>query len=117
MHGSLINVNICCNCFVILDLFKTYRSLNSSNLILQNILFIIFIILIFILVKSDDILKYFGYGFDYTNIYGSLYDYLSSFDEESGSNLSNSEKLKLLYRTDILSMIIFIFTGFLVLIL
>lgn len=90
---------------------------NSSNLILQNILFIIFIILIFILVKSDDILKYFGYGFDYTNIYGSLYDYLSSFDEESGSNLSNSEKLKLLYRTDILSMIIFIFTGFLVLIL
>jgi hypothetical protein len=91
--------------------------INSSNLILQNILFIIFIVLIFILVKSDDILKYFGYGFDYTNIYGSIYDYRSSFDEEYDSNLSNSEKLKLLYRTDILSMIIFIFTGFLVLIL
>lgn len=91
--------------------------INASNLILQNILFIIFITLIFILVKSDDILKYFGTVFDYTNIYGSLYDYRSSFDEESDTNLSHSEKLKLLYRTDILSMIIFIFTGFLVLIL
>lgn len=90
---------------------------NGSNLILQNILFIIFITLIFILVKSDDILKYFGTAFDYTNIYGSLYDYRSSFDEETDTNLSHSEKLKLLYRTDILSMIIFIFTGFLVLIL
>lgn len=92
--------------------------INASNLILQNILFIIFITLIFILVKSDDILKYFGSVFDYTNIYGSIYDYRSSFEEEeSGFNLSHSEKLKLLYRTDILSMIIFIFTGFLVLIL
>ena len=91
--------------------------INASNLILQNILFIIFIVLIFILVKSDDILKYFGYSFDYTNIYGSIYDYRSSFEEDSGFNLSHSEKLKLLYRTDILSMIIFIFTGFLVLIL
>ena len=91
--------------------------INSSNLILQNILFIVFITLIIILVNSDDILKYFGSVFDYTNIYGSLYDYRSSFEEESSFNLSHSEKLKLLYRTDILSMIIFIFTGFLVLIL
>lgn len=91
--------------------------INASNLILQNILFIIFITLIFILVKSDDILKYFGSVFDYTNIYGSIYDYRSSFEEDSGFNLSHSEKLKLLYRTDILSMIIFIFTGFIVLIL
>lgn len=91
--------------------------INASNLILQNILFIIFITLIFILVNSDDILKYFGTVFDYTNIYGSIYDYRSSFEEDSDFNLSHSEKLKLLYRTDILSMIIFIFTGFIVLIL
>ncbi len=91
--------------------------INSSNLILQNVLFIIFISLVFILVKSDDILKYFGSILDYTNIYNNIYDYSSYFDNESKNNLSHSEKLKLLYRIDIISMIIFIFTGFLVLVL
>jgi len=91
--------------------------INSSNLLLQNILFIIFIILVYILVKSDDFLKYFGDLFDFTNIYNNIYNFNESLNEDSNINLTQNEKLKLLYRIDIISMIIFIFSAFLVLIL
>ena len=91
--------------------------INSSNLLLQNILFIIFIILVYILVKSDDFLKYFGDLFDFTNIYNNIYKFNESLNEDSDINLTQNEKLKLLYRIDIISMIIFIFSAFLVLIL
>ena len=91
--------------------------INSSNLILQNVLFIIFIILVYILVKSDDFLKYFGDIFDFTNIYNNIYKFNESLNEDSDINLTQNEKLKLLYRIDIISMIIFIFSAFLVLIL
>ena len=91
--------------------------INSSNLLLQNVLFIIFIILVYILVKSDDFLKYFGDLFDFTNIYNNIYKFNESLNENSDINLTQNEKLKLLYRIDIISMIIFIFSAFLVLIL
>lgn len=91
--------------------------INSSNLLLQNVLFIIFIILVYILVKSDDFLKYFGDLLDYTNIYNNIYNYTNSLDDDYYTNLTQNEKLKLLYRIDIISMIIFIFSAFLVLIL
>lgn len=91
--------------------------INSSNLLLQNVLFIIFIILVYILVKSDDFLKYFGDLFDFTNIYNNIYKFNESLNEDSDINLTQNEKLKLLYRIDIISMIIFIFSAFLVLIL
>lgn len=91
--------------------------INSSNLLLQNILFIIFIVLVYILVKSDDFLKYFGDIFDFTNIYNNIYKFNESLNEDSDINLTQNEKLKLLYRIDIISMIIFIFSAFLVLIL
>ena len=91
--------------------------INSSNLLLQNILFIIFIILVYILVKSDDFLKYFGDLFDFTNIYNNIYKFNESLNEDSDINLTQNEKLKLLYRIDIISMIIFIFSALLVLIL
>lgn len=91
--------------------------INSSNLLLQNLLFIIFIILVYILVKSDDFLKYFGDIFDFTNIYNNIYKFNESLNEDSDINLTQNEKLKLLYRIDIISMIIFIFSAFLVLIL
>ena len=91
--------------------------INSSNLLLQNVLFIIFIILVYILVKSDDFLKYFGDLFDFTNIYNNIYKFNESLNKNSDINLTQNEKLKLLYRIDIISMIIFIFSAFLVLIL
>ena len=93
--------------------------INSPNILLQNVLFIIFIILVYILVKSDDFLKYFGNIFDYTNIYNNIYNYTENINIviDSFTNLTQNEKLKLLYRIDIISMIIFIFSAFLVLIL
>ena len=91
--------------------------INSPNLLVQNVLFIIFIILVYILVKSDDFLKYFGDLLDYTNIYNNIYNYTNSLDDDYYTNLTQNEKLKLLYRIDIISMIIFIFSAFLVLIL
>lgn len=91
--------------------------INAPNLLLQNVLFIIFIILVYILVKSDDFLKYFGDLLDYTNIYNNIYNYTNSLNDDYYTNLTQNEKLKLLYRIDIISMIIFIFSAFLVLIL
>ena len=92
--------------------------INASNILIQNVLFIIFIILVYILVKSDDFLKYFGDLLDYTNIYNNIYNYNNSLlDDDYYINLTQNEKLKLLYRIDIISMIIFIFSAFLVLIL
>jgi len=91
--------------------------INAPNLLVQNVLFIIFIILVYILIKSDDFLKYFGDLLDYTNIYNNIYNYANSLDDEYYTNLTQNEKLKLLYRIDIISMIIFIFSAFLVLIL
>lgn len=91
--------------------------INAPNLLLQNVLFIIFIILVYILVKSDDFLKYFGDLLDFTNIYNNIYNYTKSLDDDYYTNLTQNEKLKLLYRIDIISMIIFIFSAFLVLIL
>ena len=91
--------------------------INAPNLLVQNVLFIIFIILVYILVKSDDFLKYFGELLDFTNIYNNIYNYTKSLDDDYYTNLTQNEKLKLLYRIDIISMIIFIFSAFLVLIL
>jgi hypothetical protein len=91
--------------------------INAPNLLVQNVLFIIFIILVYILVKSDDFLKYFGDLLDYTKIYNNMYNYTKSIDDDYYTNLTQNEKLKLLYRIDIISMIIFIFSAFLVLIL
>ena len=91
--------------------------INAPNLLVQNVLFIIFIILVYILVKSDDFLKYFGELLDFTNIYNNIYNYTKSLDDDYYTNLTLNEKLKLLYRIDIISMIIFIFSAFLVLIL
>lgn len=91
--------------------------INAPNILLQNVLFIIFIILVYILVKSDDFLKYFGDLLDYTKIYNNIYNYTNLLDDDYYTNLTQNEKLKLLYRIDIISMIIFIFSAFLVLIL
>ena len=97
--------------------------INSSNIILHIILFTIFTAIVYILVQSDNFLKNFGYIFDYTNIYNHIYDYIGLFNykglfnENSETNISRDEKLKLLYRMDIISMLVFIFTSSIVLIM
>ena len=84
---------------------------------LHIILFAVFTALVYIIIQSDNFLKNFGYMFDYTNIYNHIYDMKGLFTEDSDTNLSRNEKLKLLYRTDIISMIVFIFAGCLILIM
>jgi hypothetical protein len=91
--------------------------INSSNIMLHIILFAVFTALVYIIIQSDNFLKNFGYMFDYTNIYNHIYDVNGVFTEESDTHISRNEKLKLLYRTDIISMLVFIFTSTLVLIM
>lgn len=91
--------------------------INYSNIFMQNFMFIIFLMLIFIMVKNKDFLKYFGNIFDFTNIYNNIYELSESLNNKSDINLTKNEKLKLLYQIDIISMIIFIFNGIIVLIL
>jgi hypothetical protein len=91
--------------------------INSSNILLHIILFTVFTALVYIIIQSDNFLKNFGYMFDYTNIYNHIYEMNGLFTEDSDTNISRNEKLKLLYRTDIISMIVFIFTSCLILIM
>lgn len=91
--------------------------INSSNIMLHIILFAVFTALVYIIIQSDNFLKNFGNMFDYTNIYNHIYDMKSMFTEDSEGELSRNEKLKLLYRTDIISMIVFIFASCLILIM
>jgi hypothetical protein len=91
--------------------------INSSNMLLHIILFAVFTALVYIIIQSDNFLKNFGYMFDYTNIYNHIYDIKGIFTEDSDTHISRNEKLKLLYRTDIISMLVFIFTSSLILIM
>ena len=91
--------------------------INYSNIFIQNVLFIIFLMLIYIMVKSKDFLKYFGTIFDFTNVYNNIYELSESLNNDSDINLTKKEKLKLLYQIDIISMIIFIFDSLIILIL
>ena len=90
---------------------------NSSNILLQIVLFIIFIILVFIIVRTDDFVDNINSLLDYTQIYATLVDVADNVTNDYDDNLSESEKLKLKYRMDIVSMIVLIFTSILVLIL
>jgi hypothetical protein len=92
--------------------------INSSNLILHIILFIIFVSLIMIMIDSDDLIHNVGYLFDYTKIYVHIYENTMTQDKEIFYNiLTRDEKIKLLYRLEIISMIIFIFSSFIILLL
>jgi hypothetical protein len=92
--------------------------INSNNIILHLILFILFVSLIMIMIQSEDLIKNFGDLFDYTNIYMNIYELSILFKDENFENtLSRNEKIKLLYRLEIITMIVFIFSSFIILIL
>ena len=92
--------------------------INSTNIILHLILFILFVFLIMIMIQSEDLIKNFGDLFDYTNIYIHIYELSILFKDENFENtLSRNEKIKLLYRLEIITMIVFIFSSFIILIL
>jgi len=71
-----------------------------------------------IMIQSEDLIKNFGDLFDYTNIYMNIYELSILFKDENFENtLSRNEKIKLLYRLEIITMIVFIFSSFIILIL
>ena len=91
--------------------------INSGKIYTHIFLFILFISLVYIMVKSQDTLNNFGDLFDFTNIYKHIYEITESNKEVSDIRLSQNEKLKLQYRIDIISMIVFIFTSLLIMVL
>ena len=92
---------------------------NTSNVIIHLVLFSIFAFLVIIIIQSDNFINNAGDILDYTYIYNYMFDfsYNKVFKGEFENNISPDEKIKLLYRIDIVSMLIFIFTAVLTLLI
>jgi hypothetical protein len=92
--------------------------INSSNIFFHVLLFILFIGLILIIINDNDNgLKSIDNIFNYTYIYKYIYEVAEKSKESSDLLLTQKEKLKLQYRMDIITMIIFIFSSLLILIM
>jgi hypothetical protein len=92
--------------------------INSSNIFFHVLLFILFIGLILIIINDNDNgLKSIDNIFNYTYIYKYIYEIAEKSKETSDLLLTQKEKLKLQYRMDIITMIIFIFSSLLILIM
>ena len=112
--------------FVNLDSYKlrivfNYLNMhiNTSNIILHIMLFTIFSFLVIVIIQTDNFINNVGDVLDFTYIYNYIYTF--NFDNllsgEFENNLSKDEKIKLQYRLDIISMLIFIFTAILILLI
>lgn len=94
--------------------------INSSNIFFHILLFSLFIGLILIIINDsagDNNLKSIDNIFNYTYVYKYIYEIAEKSNPTSDLLLSQKEKLKLQYRMDIITMIIFIFSSLLVLIM
>jgi hypothetical protein len=92
--------------------------INSSNIFFHALLFCLFIGLIFIIINDEDnSLKSIDNIFNYTYVYKYIYEIAEKSNPMSHLLLSQKEKLKLQYRMDIITMIIFIFSSLLILIM
>jgi len=94
--------------------------INSSNIFFHILLFSLFIGLILIIINDSDgnnNLKSIDNIFNYTYVYKYIYEIAEKSNPTSDLLLSQKEKLKLQYRMDIITMIIFIFSSLLVLIM
>jgi hypothetical protein len=92
--------------------------INSSNIFFHILLFILFIGLILIIINDNDNgLKSIDNIFNYTYIYKYIYEVAEKSKETSDLLLTQKEKLKLQYRMDIITMIVFIFSSLLILIM
>jgi len=92
--------------------------INSSNIFFHALLFCLFIGLIFIIINDEDnSLKSIDNIFNYTYVYKYIYEIAEKSNPMSHLLLSQKEKLKLQYPMDIITMIIFIFSSLLILIM
>jgi hypothetical protein len=91
--------------------------INSSNIFFHILLFIIFIGLILIIINNNS-LKNIDNVFNYTYIYKYVYEIAEKSNVSSSELLlSQKDKIKLQYRLDIITMIVFIFSSLLILIM
>jgi hypothetical protein len=94
--------------------------INSSNIFFHVLLFALFIGLILIIIndnEGDNNLKGVDNILNYTYIYKYIYEIAEKSNPASNLLLSQKEKVKLQYRMDIITMIIFIFSSLLILIM
>ena len=92
--------------------------INSSNIFFHILLFVLFIGLILIIINNNDSNKIdIDNVLNYTYIYKYLYEIAEKSKPMSDLKLSQKEKVKLQYRMDIITMIIFIFSSLLILIM
>jgi hypothetical protein len=92
--------------------------INSSNIFFHILLFILFIGLILVIINDNDNgLKSIDNALNYTYIYKYIYEIAEKSSTTSDLLLSQNEKMKLQYRLDIITMIVFIFSSLLILIM
>ena len=112
--------------FVNLDSYKlrivfNYLNMhiNTSNIILHIMLFTIFSFLVIVIIQTDNFINNVGDILDFTYIYNYIYTFNidNLLSGEFENNLTKDEKIKLQYRLDIISMLIFIFTATLILLI
>jgi hypothetical protein len=112
--------------FVNLDSYKlrivfNYLNMhiNTSNIILHIMLFTIFSFLVIVIIQTDNFINNVGDVLDFTYIYNYIYTFNidNLLSGEFENNLTKDEKIKLQYRLDIISMLIFIFTATLILLI
>jgi hypothetical protein len=90
--------------------------INSSNIFFHILLFVLFNGLILIIINNND-LNNVDNVFNYTYIYKYIYEIIDKTSTNSELRLSQKNKIMLQYRMDIITMIVFIFTSLLILIL
>jgi hypothetical protein len=92
--------------------------INSSNIYFHIMLFVLFIGLILIIINNNEnSLNSIDNIFNYTYIYKYIYEIAEKSKDISDLRLSQKEKMKLQYRMDIITMIVFIFSSLLILIM
>jgi len=90
--------------------------INSSNIYFHILLFALFNGLILIIINNND-LNGVDNIFNYTYIYKYIYEIADKSSTDSELRLSQKNKIMLQYRMDIITMIVFIFTSLLILII
>ena len=91
--------------------------INSSNIYFHILLFLLFNGLVLIIVNNDNGLNNIDNMFNFTYIYKYIYEISEKSKTVSELRLSQKDKIMLQYRMDIITMIIFIFTSLLILIM